>query len=269
MVPTRALYCVVQSVPDDGRAEAANAGVLLYVPSLRWLEVQLTPSLARIRQFFRPSKQELHQIASALESLKHRMKLARSEFETESDLTQFVSARADAVRLTPPQVMMVEDPSSDLESLYAELVGEKTHLRNSSAPTLPPGIAEVFGRLETQKKGWRPGSIVVPTVNRRFDVPMAFQNGRVNYIRPESLARREKLDARMYKLGFHGQLIFQHPVENKPSQLIVLSSDPKANREAERRFRESLGEFHVRFVPFDEAEAFAAEVEKTAHYEAT
>jgi hypothetical protein len=35
MSTARALYSVVQYVPDSGRAEGANAGVVLYVPAER------------------------------------------------------------------------------------------------------------------------------------------------------------------------------------------------------------------------------------------
>jgi hypothetical protein len=54
-------------------------------------------------------------------------------------------------------------------------------------------------------------------------------------------------------------------VDDKPAQLVVLSSDPQADAKAEERFRQTLGEFDVRFVPFRDAEAFAREVEQTAH----
>ena len=37
----RALYSVIQYLPDAGRAEAANAGVVLYVPSTRAILIQL------------------------------------------------------------------------------------------------------------------------------------------------------------------------------------------------------------------------------------
>lgn len=125
MAQTRALYSVVQYVPDGSRAEAANVGVVLFVPSPRWLEVRVSPSLERVRRFFRPDDEELRRIELALDAFKHRMELARDEFESESDLERFVAARADSLRLTSPRVVMVEEPLSDLEALYSELVAEK------------------------------------------------------------------------------------------------------------------------------------------------
>lgn len=133
------------------------------------------------------------------------------------------------------------------------------------AQMLPPRVAEVFGRLEAQRKVWRPGKITLPTVGRPFDVPIAFQNGRVNYVRPESLATGGKLDDRMARLGFNGQLIYRHPIDDKQGQLVVLSADPDADPAAEQRFGQALAEFSVKFVPNAQADAFADEVERTAH----
>jgi hypothetical protein len=140
MPPTRALYSVVQYVPDDSRAEAANVGVVLYVPSRRWLEVRVSPSLERVRQFFHPGRQELRRIELALEAFKHRMEIARGEFSEESDLTQFASARADAVRLSVPRLVMVEEPPSELDALYTELVGDRERALAAAmhAQMLPP-----------------------------------------------------------------------------------------------------------------------------------
>lgn len=267
MPPTRSLYSVVQYLPDGGRAEAANVGVVLYVPSRRLLEVKVSPSLERVRQFFRPGRQEIRRIELALEAFKHRMDLARTEFADEGDLAQFAAARADSVRLTPPRVVMVDEPLSDLDALYVELVGDRDRALAAAAhgASLPPAVAEIFGRLEAQHKLWRPGHIIVPTVNRRFDVPIAYENGRVNYVRPESLAPGGKLESRMAQLGFNGQLIYKHPVDNKQAQLIVLSADASADSETEQRFERTLGEFDVKVVPYQQARAFAAEVEQTAH----
>ena len=263
---TRGVYSVIQYVPDGGRAESANAGVILYVPSQKWLEVRVSPTLERIRQFFRPGRQKLRQIELAIEAFKYRMEIARVAFETEADMAAFAAARADAVRLTPPRLIMVQEPVSDLESLYVELVGDHgLSLASVAVPSLPASIAEVFGRLEAQRKLWRPGKINLPTVNRNFDVPIAYCNGRVNYVRPESLASGGKLDDRMAKLGFNGQLIYRHPVNDQDSQLVVLSVDPAATADTEKRYAAALSEFNVRFVANAEAGAFASEVERTAH----
>jgi len=162
---------------------------------------------------------------------------------------------------------MVEEPPSELEALYSELVGDRERALAAAmqGQMLPSSVAEVFGRLEAQRKVWKPPPIMLPTVRQRFKVPFAYQNGRVNYVRPESLAPGGKLDDRMARLGFNGQLIYNHLIDNTQGQLVVLSADPEADASTERRFGEALREFSVRFVPNAEAEEYAAEVERTAH----
>jgi hypothetical protein len=258
---------VVQFMPDGGRAEAANTGVLLFVPERRMIESRVSDSLERVRQFFRPGRQELRRIELALEAFKHRMELARSEIETEAELAQFAAARADSIRLTAPRLMMTSNPYSDLDALYEELVGDRQRslaVAAMRAHSIPRPVAEVFGRLEAERRVWRPGRILLPTINKEFEVPIAYRNGRVNYVRPESLSAA-RLDERLAKLGFTGQLIYKHPVDNQQGQLVVLSSDENANPFVEDRFERTLQEFHVRFVRYDKAMDFANEVEKTAH----
>lgn len=267
MLAKRALYSVIQYVPDDGRAEAANVGVLLYVPSDRWINVKVSESLERVRQFFRPGRQELRRIDLALDAFSNRMQLARDEFSDESDLIRFCASRADMVRPSTPRLVMVEDPFHKLDDLFSELVGDRALAvaKAMPSPTLPTKLAEVFGRLEAERRAWRPGKIQLPTIKKSFEIPVAFQNGRVNYIRPESLAPGGQLDSRMAKLGFNGQLIYQHPINDRDGQLVVLSSASTADADTERRFSEVLKDFHVRFVSFAETDAFAEEVERAAH----
>lgn len=263
----RAFYSLVQYVPDGSRAESANAGVVLFVPSSRRIEIRTSPTLARVRKFFAPEESELQRIALSLEALKNRMALARDEFIEETDFAHFVAARADEVRLTPPRLVMVADPLIELNELYEELVGDPDQLRQRAARVapLPPRVAEVFGRLVAEHKAWQPRSITVPTVRRKFAVSMAYQNGIINYVRSESLASKARPESRLPQLGFNGRLIHEHPIDGERGQLIVLSSDAGAEPDMEEEFERVLRDFQVRFVPHRRTEAFAAEVEKAAH----
>jgi hypothetical protein len=124
MTPIRAFYSVVQYVPDSGRAEGANVGVVLFVPSTKWINIRPSQTLERVRKFFAPGKQQLLRIELTLEALKNRITLARNEFKDERDFEQFIAARADALRLTAPRLVVVNDPINDLNSLFKELVGD-------------------------------------------------------------------------------------------------------------------------------------------------
>lgn len=266
MSNTRAFYSVVQYVPDFGRAEAANTGVVLFVPAAMRVEIRMSRTLARVRQFFAPGRQQLRRLEFALESLKNRLTLARDEFKDEHDFARFVAARADFVQLTAPRLVMIDESMNELSSLFSQLVGDEDEQCAGIAGTrIPHRIAEVFGKLEAERRAWRPGSIVVPTIRRKLEVSFAYQNGRTNFVRLESLGKGARLDARLAKLGFNGQLIHEHEINDKPGKLVVVSADPSVKTETEQQFENALEEFHVRFIRYKQVADFAAEVERTAH----
>lgn len=267
MSHTRSFYSIIQYVPDAGRAEAANVGVVLFVPSERRIEVRTSPTLNRVRRFFAPGKFQLQRVHLALAALKNRLVLGKDEFADEQAFAQFVAARADVVRLTAPRLALISNPLNDLNELYSELVGDLESARQlaDAMEILPPRIAEVLGRLEADHKVWRPGAIEIPKIRRKFDVSFAYRNGTLSYVRTESLAGHAKLDSRLEKLGFNGQLLYEHPTEGQRQMLVVLSSDPAASREVEDRFASTLTEFHVRFVPYRLVDEFATEIEQSAH----
>lgn len=268
MSQTRSFYSIMQYVPDSGRAEAANVGVVLFVPAERRIEIRTSPNLERVRKFFAPGKPQLQRVQLGIEALKNRLYMGKEEFTDESAFAQFVAARADVVRLTAPRLAMISAAVSDLNDLYADLVGDVESGRQlaDSMEVLPTRVAEVLGRLEAAHKVWRPGAISIPKSRRKFEVDFAYQNGVLNYVKTEALAGNVRIESRLEKLGFNGQLIHEHPPQVGQSQrLVVLSSDPAASREVEDRFESTLSEFHVRFVPYRHADDFATEIEQTAH----
>ena len=265
MSRTRAFYAVVQYVPDGGRAEAANAGVVLYVPETGAVYVRTSPSLKRVQKFFSPGDKDMQRIKLAVQSFEYRMRNAQGEFRSEAEFAKFVAARADRVRLTPPRLMVVTDLAKEFDELYAELVESDAV---SSAPgrlELPPRLADVFARLRKSGLVTPPGKVCVPETQRKLAFAGAYLNGRMNYVLPRPLAARKSTNGQLPTLGFDGRLIYKHKIDNKDSQLVVLSADPAALPEAEAEYAKVLVEFDVRFVPYRDNEAFAAEVERDAH----
>lgn len=266
MSRTRAFYAVVQFVPDGGRAEAANAGVVLYIPETGAVYVRTSPSLSRVRKFFSPGAQDLQRIRLSVQSFEYRMRHAQGEFRSEAEFARFVAARADRVRLTPPRLMVVTDLAAEFDELYAELVesGDAATIP-PRRPSLPPRVAEVFARLKPLGRVWTPKPIPLHATRRRLAVDAAFENGRVNYVLPRSLIEPKRSQTQLYKLSVDGRLIYNHKIDDKDAKLVVLSSHPGATPEAESEYATLLEEFDVRFVPYRDNEAFAAEVERTAH----
>lgn len=267
MTRTRALYCVVQYVPHAGRSEAANVGVVIFVPETNRLEVRTTNSLERVKQFFKPKKEEQRRIELAIEAFRNRLETSQGEFGSAEEFNRFVAARADSVRMTTPRIVILNEGESKLDELYHELVddGIADHRRGKKVPEFPEAVSVIFDRLRAAQKMWKPGQIVVPEIGHKLKVPLAYQNGRVNFILPQSLSADDKPDASLQKLGFDGLLIHRHKINDLDSKLVVVSSSDQAEPAAERRYQEVLPDFDVRFVPFREAENFARDVEREAH----
>jgi len=261
MSAKRAFYSLVQYVPDASRAEAANAGVVLYVPETKQLEVRLSPTLARVERFFKLDKQDIRRVMSAAKALEHRLGLARTEFDGEADFARFVDARADALRLSIPRLMLVTDAVRESHELYEELVGDRETVRRVKVkPALPSRLEEVFARLQREGKASCPHRIVVPHAGKRFHVDATFDNGVRNYVRAEPL-----VESRLAELGFHGQLISRHRIDEHEGRLVVVATTPDSDSRLEIRFADALAACHTRFVSFQEVEAFAQEVERDAH----
>ncbi|OWK45743.1 DUF3037 domain-containing protein [Fimbriiglobus ruber] len=263
----RAFYSVVQYMPDGSRSEAANAGIVVFVPETRRIAVRTSSTLARIKKFFTTKKRDLRRIELSLEAFKNRLETAQGEFGSEDEFRRFVAARADDVRMTPPRLVVLEDAARTCDELYADLVGDETadEPRPTEKSFFPPPVAAIFGRLEAARKVWRPGTIVVPESKQSLEIPLAYKNGKVNYVLPQSLAPGRRPEARLPKLGFDGLLIHQHKINDEEGKLVVLSTDERASGELERRFADVLQDFHVRFVPYAASLEFAEEVAETAH----
>jgi len=257
----------VQYVPDGGRSEAANAGVVVFLPETGQISVRTTTTLTRVKKFFAPSKKDLRRIELALAAFRHRLETAQGEFATEDDFRTFVASRADAVRMTSPRLIVLTDITAKLDELYIDLVGdEETELSRIRKGThFPLPVAEIFAQLEAAGKVWRPRKIIVPETKRELDISLAYKNGKVNYVEPFSLALSDRPESRLTKLGFNGRLIHQHKINNEDCQLVVVSSNENASEAMERRFTDVLDDFQVRFVQYAQTLAFAQEVEKTAH----
>jgi hypothetical protein len=261
---SRGLYSLIQFVPDTGRAEAANIGVVLFLPSQNSFDFCISESLTRVRKFFAPGRAELEEIQIALNALRKRLEV--SQFTGQEDFEHFIAARADVVRLTKPRVATVIDPKHDVKVLYQELVRDHSENRRSPVkPTIPDSLRRVLDSLKPSGKVWEPGKIKIPTIDRKLEISMAYVNGVVNYVRAEQIIKGAKLETKLERLGFDGQLIHTYPVKGQASRLVVLSSDSRAEPKSESKCESVLANFHVRFVPFNKAAEFAHEVEATAH----
>src|SRR5688500_1973198 len=100
-------YSIIQYCPDRSRMEAANVGVLLFCPEVKFLDVMTAPGNDRIRRFFGTKNVDLGVVELAKRAMQARVRSSRAAFEALEDLVTFIESRANQLRLTPPRPVKV------------------------------------------------------------------------------------------------------------------------------------------------------------------
>ena len=148
--------------------------------------------------------------------------------------------------------------------MYAELVGDGPPDRVRRAIVLPTAINRVFEQLTESRKVWSPGKVRVPVIDRTIDIPYAYRNGLLNYVKPAIFAEGQHADGKAARLAIEGDQFRKHPQDELgggkvPRQLVVVSaaaSDPRVERRVEPVFRE----YGVLYVPKESADSYARKV---------
>ncbi len=266
----KAMYSVVQYCPDRFRAEAVNVGLVMLAPDLHVTRVRITGNHDRVKRLFGTTKSNLRNLRIAVQSLKSRIDDHPTCFESFGDLSSFAATRANDLRLTDPRLAIVKDFDADFDRLFESLVEMRTtkSLSTSSpAEVLPPSLGDVFYRLQSSHRIWRPGKIMVPVYNRTIEVPYAYRNGVVNYVVPHVFPATKRAESQAALLAVNGDLIRKHPDSGEKRQLIVVSTQetPKQAKQVEEHVVPLFKEYSVRLVRPDDADSFASEIERVAH----
>jgi hypothetical protein len=270
MASYRAFYSVVQYCPDRFRAEAVNVGLVLVCLDPHAVRVRMTSNHSRVRKLFTVARQELNNLKLATHGLQSRIENSLDEFRNVEDLAAFAATRANDLRLTEPRLAKIESIDYDFERLFSDLVEKRATValsKMSPAEVLPPRLSEVFYRLSQQHKIWDPPPITVPILKRKFDVPFAFRNGVINLIKPHIFPATKYAETQAATLAVNGDLIRKNLINGEQHQLIVVSTQETAKqaKEINDHVEPLFKEYGVRLVRLKDAEAFASEVEMSAH----
>jgi len=202
-------YSLIQYCPDPSRLEAANVGVLLLCPELRFVRVRLSHANSRIDRFF--GHQDWDLIRAQKRAIEERIVVDAEYFRTLEDLQDYVSRRANEVQLSAPRTVKVKDAQLDLEDLFDRLVGEREQRE-------PVHRAETLFKKEAERVGVdrllkREVTVDIPTIDRTITAPYAYQNGVLNLIQPERFEspRREEVLRKTYRWAVEGQLLYETP----------------------------------------------------------
>lgn len=267
---SRGYYSVIQYCPDRFRAEAVNVGLVLLCVDPHVVRVRMASKYARACKLFALDKPRLTILKASVQGLANRITNSVQELRTSEDLATFAASRANDLRLTEPRLAKLEHVDQDFERLFTQLVehwSKTAPAESSPAELLPPKLGDVFCRLERANKVWHPGKIAVPVYNRQLDIPYAYRNGSVNLVKPHLFPANKRAEGQAAQLAVDGDLIRRHPSGRQKQQLIVVSTQetPEQAREIDQRVAPLFGEYSVRLVRPADIDAFAKEVERSAH----
>ncbi len=266
----RGFYSVVQYCPDRFRAEAVNVGLVLLCVDPHALRVKMTGKHDGVGKLFAISKQDLKNLKFSTDGLTSRIENSADELRTPEDLAAFAASRANDLLLTEPRLAKLVNFDEDFERLFAQLVetySTAERAEASPAEVLPPKLGEVFYRLQQARKIWQPGTITVPIYQRKIKIPYAYNNGVVNLVKPHVFPANRRAETQAATLTVNGQLIQKHPINGQRHTLVVVSTQENAKqaKEIDDHVAPLFKDLGVRLVRPQDADAFANEVEKSAH----
>ena len=224
----------------------------------------------RAKRLFGVSGKTLATLRLSEQNLLYRLNERGEDISSLDDLKAFIATRANDLRLTEPRLSVVSDIEADFARLFAQLATDEgtAALANQwPAEVLPPKLGEVFYRLSSSNKIWSPGKITVPVYKRKLEIPYAYQNGVVNFVKPHVFPASKHAETQAASLAVNGDLIKRYPVDGENRRLIVVSTQETVEQEREinEHVEPLFREYGVRLIRPGDADAFAEEVEASAH----
>jgi Protein of unknown function (DUF3037) len=171
-------YALVQFCPVPERMEFFNIGIILIVPELEYVDIKLSRNNARIdRVFGKQSRAYLDDVKGAFE---RRLRQEFSGLFDQEQISLFARKRANDIRISPIQSIMVDDPVAELESLFAELVGREMVAQRE--PRIRRKLREALARYQVEHFLEKPEEIELQEYGIKINAPHAYQNGCYNLV---------------------------------------------------------------------------------------
>ena len=254
MNATKGYYCLVQYCPDIARAEAANVGVVLFCPELKFIRAQVSDNNRRIQKFFGKEADNYHHLDAMKTALVQRIEVEKAEFGLLENLQQFVETRANKVILTNPKPVKVFNPEEDLNALFRELVEHpKENLTVRAELSLRKRLDIVLTDATLKRFIRRDLEFQIPTLNEKLVVPYGFQNGRFNLIQPIEFEQQKRgaIVNAACKHAIEGNYIFNNPnVKFGDMQLFVVADFTETTADMATNVETIFREYNVRmFTP--------------------
>ena len=267
MKPKRGYYSLIQFCPNPSRLETVNVGLVLLCPETSFVAVRIADDNRSAERLVGHGRLDKSALNSAKRAIEQRFQTARDSFKSPEDLRAFASTRGNVLKLTSPRPVKVFDPTGELDSLFAELVGGRSKRRR--AVPLSPELDDVFQNLQKEGRAQLNLTVEVPVVGRSLRIPYAYQNGCLNLVKPQRFSNEEGLATETaMRLAIEGDLLQRHTQPGETERkLIVVSFFTQNDRNGTIAARVSklLGEYEVKTIGDDEISQFASQVVREAH----
>lgn len=254
-------YSIIQYSAAPERFEFVNIGILLLDLNRRHVGFRFAQSAKRLDLMF--GKQPRAFLSALKDGLYNRV---HAELGPEWDvqrLEKFAASRANNVRLSKLQPILIENPEVDLADLFSSLVFDE-----QPAPRVPRLASELrreFVRAGVEQFVERPRPIELPQ-GVKIDVPYAYQNGAYNLIDPVRLAgAADGALAQASKRAVQGQWLWQYSMRSaRPSKLVVVGEVTQQEPSFIIAVREMMQQHNVKFYEMSHVDPLLDDIKQNA-----
>jgi len=266
---TTGYYSLIQYCPDRSRLEAANIGVLLFVPALNFMQARIASGNDRIRRFFHDEVGDLAQINLMKRMLAHRIDDEAKEVRTVDELKHLLTRFANELVFSAIRPIRVENPTLELTQLFEELVGGgRARKDNSSDVDLDHLLRTHLETAEFSKKVYRNTKVRVPILGEELTANYSFQNGRLNLIQTKEFNQHRFSDVmrEAMKAAVDGHLLYKHPDPTVGErQLVIVGEFGPTAQEQQDKLEQMLADHEVTLYSAQTLNRLVQRIRETAH----
>lgn len=254
-------YALVQYCPVPERLEFVNIGLLLVVPDQPYLEIRFAKGQTRIERLFgKQSKAHLDLVKASFRSrLLDQFKLDPHG----KHFDEFAARRANEIRLSPLQPILVSNASADFDELFASLVGDQDPIRRE--PPIRRKLREAFIKHGVESLLDKPDEIDLPEYELSLSVPFGYQNGCYNLIDGMRLPPQPAEGLKEAgKRAIEGSLIWKHFEQGPRKKLVVVGDFSRQSNGFYNAVRDQFSQAHVGLYRLDDMKPLYEDIQLQA-----
>jgi Protein of unknown function (DUF3037) len=266
MASRQGYYALLQYGPAPERQEFVNIGVALFVPEQRDVRVRFSRTQKRVEKLFgRQSKGFLDALKAGIE------KRLQTEFSEDFDVKRFqafAKTRANKLRIASILPILIDEPRSDLDELFQELVGDEEPVRRRHRINFE--LKNKFEQAGVSKYIQRRPSPVQLPQGVTIEAPYAYRNGAFNLIDPvrlsgdasEALAQATKRAVESHWLRQYSQQ------QGDPKDLVVVGDFHGQRRQFVNAVKQLMADGAVTFYDMRAIDPLIEDIRKNASQQA-